>query len=127
MARVLAPAANLDPSLLKGHNSAAAVAACIRCASIVGSNSMLEIIETYASYPGDEVWSALLSAWTAFDEQEYFDKIILKRTEQTVGGFALSTLNADSLLVFRLLATRGLSIEMSRAMTNYWLLAERSG
>jgi hypothetical protein len=80
-ARILAPAAAMEPRLLAGHEAAGedAVAACIRTAAIVGGARMLDIIESYASFPGKPVDVAIVHAWTAFDLQQYLNKIISKR------------------------------------------------
>jgi len=82
-ARLLAPAANRMPILLKGYSGydESVVAACIRCASVVGGDEMLEIVETYGGAPGERVVEELLAAWTAFDEKEYFRRVLAKSKE----------------------------------------------
>jgi energy-coupling factor transporter ATP-binding protein EcfA2 len=129
-ARVLGPAANLAPSLLKGHQNSGenAVAACIRCASIVGGDRMLDVVETYADYPGERVWMELITAWTAFDPDEYQQRVIRKRTEQNIGGIKLPELDADSARCLQLLVVKGMhdksSEELSKAIKRF--VADRS-
>jgi hypothetical protein len=118
-ARVLGPASNLDPSLLEGHHGAGehAVAACIRCASIVGGERMLDVIGTYADYPGERVWAELVSAWTAFDADKYLQLVILKRSVQRFGELKLLELDADSLRCLQLHVLRGTHDKSSYALT----------
>ncbi|MEX3986183.1 NACHT domain-containing NTPase [Paraburkholderia sp. EG287A] len=82
VSRKLAPAASLDPKLLLDHQSAgeAVVVACICCASLVGGQAMLPVIESYADMPGSLVENALLEAWSVFDPDEYLLRIIRKRS-----------------------------------------------
>lgn len=81
MARMLAAAAKLAPHQLSGHESLGAhvVAACIRCASLIGGKDMLDVISGYASLDNLEVQIELLSAWSAFDEQEYLERVIARQ------------------------------------------------
>lgn len=109
VARILAPAAALQPDLLSGHVTAGeeAVAACIRCAAIVGGETMLRIIESYASVPGDKVWEELVAAWTAFDANVYFERIVRLRADQCIGKLRLADLDPEALLYFRLAVSKG--------------------
>lgn len=87
-ARDLAPAAELDPSLLVGHGrsgdggktNAETVAACIRCAAISGGEKMMDVIASYSAITSqmeDEVIrNELVRAWGAFDVSEYREKVI---------------------------------------------------
>jgi hypothetical protein len=101
-ARLLAPAAALSPALLMGHERApvAVVAACIRTASMIGGEAMLQVIESYARVDGEQLESELLRDWIAFDELAYRDRII--KVRRSLGGMPIEELNDDTLSVMYL-------------------------
>ena len=77
-ARILGPAAALDPSPLMGHETAGdmVVAACIRCAATVAQPTALDVIVSYASIDSLAVVDELLRAWTSFDPDIYLERVI---------------------------------------------------
>ena len=107
-ARILAPAARLSPELLKSHTGEDIVAACIRCASIIGGDQMLEIIESYASVPGDAVWNELILAWSAFEPNEYRARVISKRSERLFGEIAPNNMDDDTIKCLQVLVLKGI-------------------
>lgn len=119
-ARVLAPAANLMPTLLSGRAALGpqVVAACIRCASIVGGPNMLAVIEQYADVPGETVWEELVSAWTSFDTDEYLDRVIKRRKSLDLAGLALDELDADTVRCLALLVIKGVHDKSPENLAN---------
>jgi len=124
-ARILAPAAALNPDLLKHHerDGEETVAACVRCASLVGGPSMLEVIEGYADVPGDAVWGELISAWTAFDPDEYLGRVIRRRKSEAFAGFKIEDLDEDTLKCLQFFVWKGLfdknPEKMAEALANF--------
>ncbi|BAE52483.1 NACHT domain-containing protein [Paramagnetospirillum magneticum] len=122
-ARLLAPAAALDPTLLEGHTAEDAIAACIRCAAAVGGKDMLRVIETYANQPGRKVLTELLAAWTAFDEDEYGQRVIRRCSHSELADLRLASLDDDSLRCLHLLVLKevhGRSLEdLGRALKRF--------
>jgi hypothetical protein len=106
-ARLLAPAAALSPALLRGHEHApaAVVAACIRTASMIGGEAMLQVIESYARVDGEQVESELLRGWIAFDESAYRDRIL--KVRRSLCGIPIEALNNDMLSVMYLMSPSG--------------------
>ena len=111
-ARVLAPAANHEPELLKGYTDPRAIAACIRCASIVGGRAMLNVINSYKAHSDENVWRELLAAWTSFDPVEYRDQIIKSRPSQCFGKIGVSMLDSDAFEILEWLVLKGLHESM---------------
>jgi hypothetical protein len=109
-ARILAPAAQLNPTLLKGHDNEGedTVAACIRCAAINGGELMLEVVESYANVPGDIVWSELILAWTAFDADRFLQRVIRKRRGEVQVDVKFEELDEDTLKCLQLLVLKGI-------------------
>lgn len=87
-AHLLAPAAGHNPSLLAGwaDQDAQTVLSCVRCAAMVGGDAMLSIIESYAEVDAPQVWDEMLSAWPAFDEASYLDRVIKRLTKGDLGS-----------------------------------------
>jgi len=119
-AKVLAPAASLDPDLLKGQaaKDQEVIAACIRCASIVGGERMLGVIASYANVPGTQVWDELVNAWTAFEADEYLRQVILARGDSNLGGLKLRDLDSDTLKCLQVLVWKGAQEQSSEALTS---------
>lgn len=101
----LAPAAALEPELLKGHAGTDVAAACIRCAAMVGGPKMLEVIESYATMDTDEIRGELLAAWTAFGDDEYLQRVI-RRTRLAVSEVD-GKVDADTYRCLQVLASTG--------------------
>jgi hypothetical protein len=80
-ARLLISAAEIEPDLLLGHESAdqKSIAGCIDIAATLGGERMLEAIATYARVPGDDVDRAIMDAWAAFNKEEFFQKVVKVR------------------------------------------------
>lgn len=118
-ARILAPAAALDPFLLVGHASLPepVVAACVRCAAIAGVPQMLSVIETYSTHAGNIVADELLRAWASFDAATYLEHVVARMPlvaalgidatnlvsslAEGVGSISAETLRCMQLLVMR--------------------------
>ncbi|WP_198041287.1 NACHT domain-containing protein [Delftia sp. HK171] len=79
-ARLLGPAAALEPTLLMGHNEKGeqAIASCIRCAGMVAGNEMLSVIGSYAHINSSAVAEELLQAWPMFEFNTYVECVIKK-------------------------------------------------
>ncbi len=110
MARLLAPAASLDPKRLLGHaqRGSEVVAACVRCAAAVGGAAMLEVIESYAAIDAGAVRSELLNAWTVFDEQEFLERVVKRQRWPGTEQFAASAIaDADLYRCMLVLAQTG--------------------
>ncbi len=108
-ARLLAPAAALEPDLLSGHerHGERAVAACIRCAGMVAGPAMLTVIEGYSHIEALSVVDELLLAWTMFDSDEYLERVI-RRTPLAIGlGIANLSGQPELICCLQLLAMRG--------------------
>lgn len=108
-ARLLWPAAELEPSLLCGHErkGAAVIAACIRCAGMVAGPAMLTVIESYAHVEALSVVDELLIAWPMFNSDEYLERVIAKMPLDE--SFKIEGFSADPELMrcLRLLALSG--------------------
>jgi hypothetical protein len=102
-ARILSPAATNNPEFLKGHTNrpVETVAACIRCASIVGTPHMVDVIAGYAAVPGDIIDQEITRAYQIFDNPEYEDKVLKVRDE--LFGLKLSSLDPEGAECFKLL------------------------
>ncbi|MBX3607442.1 MAG: NACHT domain-containing protein [Piscinibacter sp.] len=78
-ARVLAPAAALEPAWLHpaASDDANVRAACIRTAAYVASRPMLEVIARNAALVDEIVEREVLRAWPAFDFTAFLEKVVL--------------------------------------------------
>lgn len=108
MARLLAPAAALEPNWLVGHRSqnAGSIAACIRTAALVGGERMLEIIESYATCEGEMIEGELLRAWTEFDGDEYREKVIRRSNVLQVLRLQSTPSDDDALRALQILVRK---------------------
>jgi hypothetical protein len=80
-AQLLAPAAAMEPELLKGYTTAppTTVAACIQAAAVVGGPRMLDVIASYAEAQGREVEVEIARAWQGFDGHAFVEQVIRRR------------------------------------------------
>jgi hypothetical protein len=108
-ARTLKPAAALFPELLTGHHAAppSTIAACIRTASMIGGEKMLEIIESYATVPNPAVEPELLRAWAGFDELAYERRVL--RNRSTVSGIPLEAFDDEAMILLHMFSRRDIS------------------
>lgn len=123
-ARLLAPAAALNPSLLLGHSNAgpAVVSACIHCASIVGGAAMLEVIRSFRDVQEPAVQTALLAAWPSFDEAEYLQGVIQQQRWSQVAHGVAAILDADTYRCMHVLASSGDALspeKLAKTLTDF--------
>ena len=102
-ARLLAPAGASDPKLLKGHQKrgSAIVAACIRAASMIATEHMLDVIESYATVRGEIIDDEIARAFHVFDPDKFMRRVIVPRLE-TYGIKLQSELVAEAKSLFLL-------------------------
>lgn len=107
MAMRLKPAAESEPSLLRGHAGAgeAAVAACIDVAAAIGGGPMLDVVAEYAAEPGAAVELAIARAWDYFDDQAFLARVIRRR--DTLLGVPVASLDDEAAAALQLLLAAG--------------------
>jgi hypothetical protein len=103
-ARILATVAAADPSLLQGHELEASqvIAACIRCAAVVGGPVMRQVIAGYSEHPGDQIDQEIARAYQMFDDSD-FEQEVLQRRDALFGVRLSELATADARELFLLL------------------------
>lgn len=105
-ARLLAPAAALEPGWLLGHElqGLPTAAACIRTATYVATRPMLDVIVELARAGGDLIEREVLRAWSTFDFELFYETVIRHNSILFAGRF--DAISADYLHLLQLLVMR---------------------
>jgi Leucine-rich repeat (LRR) protein len=82
----LASAGDLAVPHLRFNNNLYAVeaASCVRALTIIGTDSALDALATYANDSRQTVFNALVKAWQSFDNIEFAKRVFVNRTEMII-------------------------------------------